>query len=440
MTSVNIDAERRVLAALLTKPELRADALEAQDFASARHRQIFTAIRTLKARGDGVDLLTVSDELTRMCGAQSEADIARALADLVKEAFGAGWHFDEHVRIVRRESQRRALSGLISDVGRRLTDGSMDPDEARETLAQALRQMQTGAGHPLHTVADVLLATYTDADARCRGEIKAIPYGLRGLDRFTGGLHRGELVILGARPAVGKSALAMQFALSAARGGYKTLVCSLEMTRLQYGQRVLARDSGVDLIRMRNGNLDSGDFERLADAMTLNAGLPLMMSERIRNIEDLSSAAARMRDDGGLDVLVVDYLQLMGTRRRQEKDYLRLAYISKTLKDLAVDLDVAVLALAQVSRDAQVRMPTLADLRGSGDMEQDADCVMFLHRPDTPEDETVSDKQAYHGLEMGGARYMPLCVAKNRQGATGLLPLAFYPARMAFTEIEAVRS
>ena len=263
-----------------------------------------------------------------------------------------------------------------------------------------------------------------------------MPYGIQMLDKHMAGLHRGELTVIGARPAVGKSALGAYIAVSAAEAGYRVGICSREMTDVQYGVRLLANRTQVDPMRMRTGEIRDADWEDITEALGHFGTQPIDFLFTTRNVEDLRMEVQKRVDSEGLDVLVVDYMQLLQTRERFEKDYLRVGYVSKTLKDMTVDFNIAVVALAQVGRSSDGDMPTLAELRGSGDIEQDADNVIFMHRP-KPDEKCVdpADRDMIHGLEMQNLRYIALDIAKQRQGETMTTSVIFDPARMRFTGI-----
>jgi replicative DNA helicase len=257
------------------------------------------------------------------------------------------------------------------------------------------------------------------------------------LDKITSGFHRGELSIIGARPAVGKSALGMHIALATAAQGYRVGVVSREMTDVQYGARILGSRAEIEPGKMRTGQLDPYDWTQLSEAMQHYSDMSVSFMFSARDIEDLRMEVQRKIDGEGLDMLVIDYLQLLQTRRRFEKDYLRVGYISKAIKDMTTDFNIPIIALAQVGRSSARTMPNLSELRGSGDIEQDADNVIFMHRPEDASDDSIlsGDGGMIAALEAENKQYIVLEIAKQRQGQTGRTAVVFDPARMKYTSI-----
>jgi replicative DNA helicase len=207
------------------------------------------------------------------------------------------------------------------------------------------------------------------------------------------------------------------------------------MSDVQYGTRVLARTAEIRNHALRNGSFSDDEWEQITEAMMLHGSLPVEFMFSTRYIEDLRMEVQKKVDGDGLDLLVVDYMQLMQSKQRFRQDFERIAYVSKTLKDMTIDLNIAIIALAQVGRAAQGDMPTLAELRGSGDIEQDADNIIFMHKPE-PGDQYIhpEDRDKLAGWEMMQMRYIALNLAKQRQGDIGTVHLIFNPAKMTFTE------
>ena len=292
--------------------------------------------------------------------------------------------------------------------------------------------------HKWVSLHDMLLETFTDLERRSKGEIPAMTSGIKSLDKYTGGFHHGELVIVGARPAVGKSALGLHIALAASVAGFKVAACSREMAAVQYGVRLLSRGASVDSYRMRTGKLTEDDWGKLTDALGEYADMHIDFAFAARDIETLRAAVQDKVDSEGLDLLLVDYLQLMDSRKHFRSEYEHISYISKALKDMTLDFGICIIALAQVGRSSEGSMPTLAELRGSGSIEQDADIVIFMHKPKSADDEHVfpDDRSLFNGiLESTGQEYCALDIAKNRQGVTRTVPVLFKPSRMIFNDI-----
>jgi replicative DNA helicase len=338
--------------------------------------------------------------------------------------------------LIKAASLRRDLYAKLDNAKQQLMDADNDAAAVLESTRQSLRDMVI-TGHSWHEMPDVLLNTYEALERRQKGEEKSMPSGIAVLDRITSGFHRGELTIIGARPAVGKSALGMHIALATAAQGYRVGIVSREMTDVQYGARILGSRAEIEPGKMRTGQLDPYDWTQLSEAMQHYSDMNVSFMFSARDIEDLRMEVQRKIDGEGLDMLVIDYLQLLQTRRKFEKDYLRVGYISKAIKDMTTDFNIPIIALAQVGRSSARTVPNLSELRGSGDIEQDADNVIFMHRPEDASDDSIlsGDGGMIAALEAENKQYIVLEIAKQRQGQTGRTAVVFDPARMKYTSI-----
>lgn len=433
----NHDAEGAVLAALTTGKRDAAQyaaQLTAEDFHAPEHRAVFQAIQHLAAAKRDITLVTIADALTKAHG--NDAALIATLPELRAHAI-AGWAVDSHIALIKAAAMRRDLYARLDAAKQQLMDADNDAAAVLEDVRQSLRDMVT-TGHKWHEMPDVLMNTYEALERRQKGEEKSMPSGIGILDRMTSGFHRGELTIIGARPAVGKSALGMHIALATAAQGYRVGIVSREMTDVQYGARILGARADIEPGRMRTGQLDPYDWTQLSEAMEHYSSMNVSFMFTARDIEDLRAEVQHKIDGEGLDMLVIDYLQLMQTKRKFEKDYLRVGYISKAIKDMTTDFNIPIIALAQVGRSSARSMPDLSELRGSGDIEQDADNVIFLHRPEDAGDESIlsGDGNLPAVLEAEGKQYIVLEIAKQRQGQTGRMAVAFDPAKMQYTEID----
>lgn len=408
--------------------------LSSADFHLPEHQRLFAAMSSLVTEGKAITIPSVADELTKQQG--SDADMTTLISAITENPLPPTWAIAQNIEIIQQAAFRRNLYAALDKARERLTDGTIEAPEVMADVRQKLREM-TQSGHTWHSQSDVLLTAYQAIERRQKGEETSMPTGIPPLDKCLCGLHRGELTIVGARPAVGKSALGMHIALASAEAGFKVAICSREMTDLQLGTRILARGTQVAPMKLRTGELADDDWAELETALQVYQSENIQYLFSANYVEDLCTEAQNRADSEGLDLLLVDYLQLMQTRKRFEKDYLRLGYITKQLKDLAIDLNISVLALAQVGRSAEGNMPTLAELRGSGDIEQTADNVIFMHRPESVEDANIrrDDRSMFNTLPSLGLRYMVLDVAKQRQGENRKMALLFNPARMRFQEI-----
>lgn len=432
----NGDAEAATLGAFIRYPQTvsRADELAEADFCGENARAVFRALQGLRAQNAAVDMSTAYEAARAL--REEAADYAIECARRVPAAANVG----AYIAIVRDLARRRTLVEIAGQIQRQAIERIDELDGTLDAARQALSELETGR-HDAVSIGGVLMNTYERLARLYDGEEKPITTGAADLDAILGGVFPGEMTVIGARPGVGKSAFGMHIALHAARAGASVCVCSREMTDVQYGQRLLARISGLDGMALRTGRLSDGDWPRLDDAMTELGALPLKFLFGVSAVEDLRAQARRLKAAGALDVLVVDYLQLLQTAQRFQEEYLRVGHVSKALKAIALDLHIVVIALAQVGRSAQGKMPTMAELRSSGEIEQDADSILFLHRPEEAGDASVhpSDRPFFADYAQKGLQYTAVSVAKQRQGHTGLTRLLFDPAHMSYSAVERER-
>lgn len=430
------DAEDSLIGACLKNPKA-LDALEGlceQDFTQPRAQEAFKAMRSLINQNRRVDLVTAVEAAE---GASKRvSDMPVYLSNCVQKT--PVWaNAGEYAAIVRELSIRRRIVDVSAQISAAALDRAQDCAKTLDDARLALADIVVSR-HATQGISDVLANAYAYVVGVASGDIKPIPTGMPGIDNTIGGLFRGEYTIIAARPSVGKSAFAASVAMAAAKNGAHVAICSREMTDVQYGQRMLSSAAYIDGMRIRTGDLHESEWPLLGDAMAELSGLPIEFMFTVRTVEDLRQECMRLQEQGGLDVLVVDYLQLMDSAGSFEKEYLRIGKISHALQALAHDLNIVVLALAQVGRSAQNSMPTLAELRGSGDMEQDADGVIFLHRPENAQDRTVNpmDKSRFEEFKAMGYEYISIHIAKQRNACTGYINILFEPAKMRYYAIE----
>lgn len=429
------DYERTLVGAFLQDSNTHKylQSLEASDMHSDEGREIVSAMKDLLASKVPLDVMTVSDALSKR-GTLDRVGGASTLIQCVRftpTTANIKTYYDR----VKELSLRRKLYTLLTDNAKALSDPTEESDVVMDAVRTKLRLLVDDRGEVVRAP-QIASSTFDDLERRFRGESSAIMTDLPDLNRVTGGLARGELTIIGARPGVGKSAFSVGMALFAGRKKYHALVVSREMTDVQYGQRVLSNMADVDGMKLRRAKLETDEWERIGDAINEFAALPLAFTFRTRTVEELRMVVQHEIDSVGLDVLFVDYLQLMDTKQRSDTDAQRLGRISGGLKDIALDFGIAVVAMAQVRRtDGRAAvMPILSDLKGSGDLEQDADNVIFLHHPESPDDPTImpSDRTNYGAYEGNGLQYIVVNVAKQRQGDTGMFGVSFDPSHMRY--------
>lgn len=432
-------AEQGIICRMLSDKDVArqyAVSISPNDFYDPERSKVFAAIQATVTKRQAVDLVTVDNTLSEMFPAEHSA-LTDAMLRCVNEMSLSFRSIDDYIAIVKGLSQRRSSIMTFEDIVKALKDPSRDIAEVIEQARQQASSAISGTTK-WQSMTDVLVSTYEYLEKRQRGEIQGITTGLKGVDFLTGGFFPGELTIIGARPSVGKSAFGANIGIAAAKSGYKVAIVSREMSDIQYGQRIISHDSMVDGMKLRKAELSDDDWLKITETLTEISTLPISFLFASGTIEEMRYEVQRKIDKGELDMLIVDYLQLLRTKRKFDKDYLRVGYISKELKEMAVDFNIPVIALAQVNRDTDGQMPSLKSLKDSGSIEQDADGVIFLHKPSSATDASVDprDREFFDAYQATNYTYLCIKVAKQRQGMVGQTAVLFMPDIMRYVEID----
>ncbi|HZR93463.1 MAG TPA: replicative DNA helicase [Gaiellaceae bacterium] len=431
----NLDAEESVLGAMMLSPGAIgavSETLSAGDFYRESHAKIYRAALALYGRGEPVDAITLVDELERRGELDDIGGKARIheLAALVPAASNAG----HYARIVHEMATLRGLIRAGSEIARLGLE--RDGEEATELVDRAeqivFELSQSRVAGDFSHIEELLKESFERITAlyESGSDITGIPSGFRELDRMTSGFQRGNLIILAARPSMGKSGLALCIAAElAVRRSTPVALFTLEMSKAEVTQRLMCSEAKVESQRLRSGNLAQDDWPRLTAACDRLAKAPLYVDDTgsITMMEIRSKARRLKMREPELGLIVVDYLQLMTSGSNAENRVQEVSQISRSLKVLARDLDVPVLALSQLSRAVEQRhdkRPILSDLRESGSIEQDSDLVLFIYRDEyyNPEE---SDQQ---GLA-------EVILAKHRNGPTGPIKLSFLKRFAKFADL-----
>ncbi|MGB9803211.1 replicative DNA helicase [Desulfofundulus sp.] len=418
----NIDAEQSVLGALFLDREAIprvARLLKPEDFYLEAHRKIYEAILALEEAGEPVDLLTVTNYLQekKLLELIGGVTYVASLVNVVPTAANVEYY----ARIVEEKAILRQLIEVAERIAGLGYEGSDDVerlmDEAERMILELAARRSTGL---FLSVKEILqqIFEYIEERYRNKGTVSGIASGFTDLDRLLCGFQPGDLIIIAGRPAMGKTSLGLTIAHQVAlQHQVPVAVFSLEMSRAQLVQRMLCAEAMVDQQKVRTGYLSEEDWARLTRAAARLARAPLYIDDTaILSPRQLRAKARRLQAEKGLGLILVDYLQLMQGSRRAENRQQEIAEISRSLKGVAKDLNVPVLALAQLSRSVEQRQdkrPIMSDLRESGSLEQDADVVMFIYR-----DEYYRPDTEKRGIA-------EIIVAKQRNGPTGLVELAF---------------
>ena len=432
----NLDAERSALGAMFLDKEAIYRAMEIlrpDDFYKDAHRHIYQTVLDLADKGEPVDLVTVTEAL-RQSKRLDEVGGVAYLTELAN-AVPTAAHIDHYARIVEEKS---LLRRLIHAAGEIMAAGYEGREEVEEILDEAERKIFSVAnrrsGRSISSLKQILIEAFEQIEYlyESKGAVTGVPTGFADFDRITAGLQPSDLIILAARPSMGKTTFALNIAENAAvRLNIPVAIFSLEMSKEQLALKLLCAQAGVNNQRIRTGNLSEEDWPRLSHALGRLSEAKIFIDDS-PNISawEIRAKARRIKAEHGLGLIIIDYLQLMQSRYRTENRQQEVPEISRSLKALARELSTPVLALSQLSRAVEQRpgkKPSLADLRESGSLEQDADLVCFLYRED------------YYDPETEKKNITELIVAKHRNGPTGKVEFYFQKEFSKFVSIEKYR-
>jgi replicative DNA helicase len=423
------EAEQSVLGAMLLDSDAGLSAVEAlldTDFYREGHRRIFRAMSKLLEHGGVIDPVILRDELERRdeLEASGGTDYIAELLDIVPTAANVEYH----CRIVREKSLLRRLIDVGTGIVQHAYDGREDVGSLLDQAEQQVFEVSSQRGtQEVVRIKELMWQAMERIEARHRGDdsVRGIPSGFTDLDEMTNGFQGSDLIIVAARPSMGKTSFCLNAAANAAlEGSTPTAVFSLEMSRDQLVERLLAAESFVDLHRLRSGKLRDDDYPKMSRAAGLLGTAPIWIDDTpALTLLELRSKARRMKAEHDVGLFIVDYLQLIRGSGRQESRQEEISFISRSLKALARELNTPVIALSQLSRAPEQRggdrRPMLSDLRDSGAIEQDADLVAFIYRAEMYKN--VLERE--EGSEEGVAE---LILAKHRNGPTGTIKLVFH--------------
>jgi replicative DNA helicase len=423
----NLEAEKSVLGAILVHNDAfnhAAELIDARDFFRDAHRRIFDRMIALSERGDAIDFVTLKEELGR-AGELEEVGGPAYIASLT-DGVPRSANVEYYARIVKEKS---TLRNLIHSANRIVTDAYEAEQEADLLLDEAERAIfaiaedRIRAGFvPLRDLVQGSFATIEKLQQH-KGMVTGVPTGFVDLDQITSGLQPSDLILIAARPSMGKTSFALNIAQHIGTQTDMTVgVFSLEMAKEQLFMRLLTSEARIDAHRFRTGYLTEKDYGRLSHALGTLAEARVYIDDTASiGVLEMRAKARRLKAEHGLNLLVIDYIQLMQGRGRFESRQQELASISRSLKGLAKELNVPIVALSQLSRAPETRAdhrPQLSDLRESGALEQDADVVLFIYR-----DEQYRDDDGQPNTEDQGVA--EIIVGKQRNGPTGTAKLAF---------------
>lgn len=426
----DIGAEKAIIGAVLQDTSVQnvLDELPVEAFTSPLYSLAWQTAKELRQRHSAVDLVTVGAQIPN-----ASAEMIEAMRSVPTTA-----NLKHYVKIVQEKYRRRmvrtvldeALQTLIQDGGETATDDCID---------RALNAFRGFSGDDAAWLSakDVAYRSFDMLEDIAAGKLRSIPTPLPNLNAaMAGGLRQGEVTVLAAVTGGGKSALALEIAKHAAKSGYSVGVISREMSAEQYGLRAFSSVCGLSTGEMLAAKkLKPEHWEAIANAVTELQGLPIHFSFSSSTVEDVRRNAQRLKK---LDLLIVDYIQILGTKHDYASEHLKISHISRQLKEMAMDFHIPVLALSQFKRLVGNRKPALSDLKESGSLENDADNVWLIYRPADDEDENIPPQYAgwVTAAEQLGGRFLLLEVAKQRMYSPGTVAMYFDPARMKFSPPE----
>lgn len=430
----NIEAEQAVLGAVFLEPEAMSTAAEyllPEDFYRASHQRIFEVMLKLSDRGEPIDLVMVTSALSKnkvleeVGGVSYLTDIANSVPTAANISY--------YTSIVSEKSTLRSLIRTATNI---VTTGYEEEDDLEDVLNSAekdiLEVSQRKNSSAFKSIKDVLIDVYDNIEQLHHSDVNTtgIPTGYRDLDHITSGFQRNDLIIIAARPSMGKTAFALNIAQNVAvHTDENVAIFSLEMGADQLVSRMLCAEGNIDAQRLRTGHLETEDWNKLTMAMgsLSNAGIYIDDTPGIR-VSEIRSKCRRLKQEHGLGMILIDYLQLIqGSANSKENRQQEVSEISRSLKGLARELNVPLIALSQLSRGVESRQdkrPMMSDLRESGSIEQDADIVGFLYRDD------------YYDQESENQNIIEIIIAKQRNGPVGNVELAFVKEYNKFVDLD----
>lgn len=433
----DIEAEKAVLGSMIISEDAVSDVIDKlvfEDFYLKEHQEIYRAIVEMYRRSINIDELTLKTQLDKNKTLEMIGGLAylTSLSDFAIVPSNATHYADA---IIAKSHMRRLIKEA-EIIRSSAYDGKRTPEEILDTAEQRIYEIAHRTQNRDYVdINDIFVENIKDIQEleRNKGELPGITTGFKDLDAMLGGLHKTDLIVLAARPGMGKTAFALNVAQNAAFAGNSVIIFSLEMGNKQLGQRMLAMAATVDMQNIRRGTLTMEDWQSLSEAQDEFEGKKIVIDEGVNlSILEMKNKCRRLKAERGLDLVIIDYLQLMsmGGAENREKE---ISALTRGIKLMAKELDCAVILLSQLSRNSENRKdhkPQLSDLRESGAIEQDADIVIFLRR----EDYYADDDEEADAIQTGGV--CEVNVAKHRNGPTGIVDLAWVARYTKFANLE----
>lgn len=427
----NLEAEQTVLGSIMidgTALEKAINLLSGDDFYYEANKEIFESAKSVHWQNIPVDILTVSEEIKKK-GKMEYIGGLQYLATLTENIITTK-NVTTYIDIIKQKAILRRLISVSNEIIDRGYKESDDVENLIELAESKIFTLSQGrSSNDFTNINDVLLNVFNQLEERSKikGNLTGITTGFKDLDRMTAGLQKSDLILLAARPAMGKTAFALNLALNAAKTGASVALFSLEMSKEQYVQRIVSMESLVESTKLRSGELDDDDWMKLANVMNQLAESKIYIDDTASiTLFDLMSKCRRLKMDKGLDLVMIDYLQLMSFGGKADSRQQEISNISRGLKNMARELNCPVIALSQLSRAPEMRpdhRPIMSDLRESGAIEQDADIVMMLYRD-----------EYYHQEESEKKGIAEVILTKQRNGPIGTVELVYISRFTKFSD------
>ena len=442
----NLEAEKSLLGSILLDKEAVAkiiDSVNEGDFYKNAHRDIFSTMMELYNKNEPIDVLTLSNRLTELQLLESIGGHTYLVT--LSNAVPTAAHIQQYASIIRKKATHRKLLAAADEIT--ALGYKEEVENIEELLDEAQKHIyavtQTNLKKNFVSIKNVLSNAFERIDTlhKEKGTLRGVPSGYKDLDNLLAGFQKSDLIILAARPSVGKTSLCLDIARHAAtRNGVPVGLFSLEMSKEQLVDRMLCAEAGVDLWKMRTGNLsdapDSEDFPRIGRAMGVLSEAPIFIDDNAgNNVMQIRAKARRLKSEHGLGLIIIDYLQLMESHSKKNAGnrVQEVAEMSRNLKGIARELDVPVIALSQLSRaveQTKPAIPKLSHLRDSGSIEQDADVVLFIYRKSADRNYRPED------IPPDERNIGEIHIAKHRNGPTGVVKLFFDATRASYRDLD----
>ena len=415
------EAETATIASFIIDEDTRhlIETLKPTDFYDPVNRKVFEAVRSLYRSNKSIDLITLCEV--------SKVDMTRLTAYETPTSALT----EHHIGILKDKTARRELMAAQQKIGE-LLQKDLPRIELKNEALKLLDNVEVGT----HQVDGSLRTVLVDTFNELQKENTAYKSGIDELDRRTGGFHKGEMTCIAARPGRGKTALALQIAQGMAWRGLTVLIVSREMSKIQLGKRVLASNAKIDGSRLRSNTLDTENWNKIKEQIDKLCDLPIVIDTESTTVPEVRARIRRER----ANIAVIDYLQLLKPTRKEQSREREIAEMSRELKNIALEADMPVIVLSQLNRNAEERRPTLADIRESGAVEQDSDCILFLHKPSNDEigkalERGKLDKTFIDEIKRNGWDLLEFVIGKQRNGATGLFYMIYENKFLNFIDI-----